>query len=151
MALSTAPERVRTASSPSRLPNVDRQPRRAIEAPGTRRPRWSLSRTAAVGGVIILISLLMVVAASAYMTQGQVSLTRMQGQLTAVLNQHHLLENSVASLSNPSSVVSQSQHQGLVPPSNVTDLTPVNPAQSPTTATTAPAAGHPSVTSTAGP
>ncbi len=38
----------------------------------------------------------------------------------------------MAQLSNPSSVVSQSQHQGLVPPTSVTDLTHVNPAQSPT-------------------
>src|SRR5580692_8433029 len=119
MAVATSPERARVAPAAARAPDLDRQPRRVADAPGVRAPRWSLPKTAALGGVIVLVSLLMVVAASAYMTQGQVSLTRMQGQLTAVLNQHHLLENSVASLSNPSSVVSQSQHQGLVPPSNV--------------------------------
>jgi cell division protein FtsL len=96
-----------------------------------------LRRTAAVCGVIVLVSLLMVVAASAYMTQGQVRLTRLQGQLTAVLGQHHDLENRLAQLSNPSRVVSQSQRHGLVPPSQVTDLTQVNPSTS-APATTAP-------------
>ena len=69
--------------------------------------------------VVFLVSLLMVVAASAYMTQGQVTLNRIQGQLDAVLGQHHLLEQQVARLSNPSTVVSQSQGHGLVAPTNV--------------------------------
>jgi len=98
--------------------------------------------------VIILVSLLMVVAASAYLTQGQVSLTEMQGKLNTVLNQHHLLENEVAALSNPSKVVSQSQDHGLVAPTNVTDLNQVNPSVS---STTAPGAGHPSATTPPGP
>ena len=37
------------APAPARLPDLDRQPRRGIEAPGQRGPRWSLPRTAAVG------------------------------------------------------------------------------------------------------
>jgi hypothetical protein len=151
MALATAPERVRVAPAPARVPDLDRQPRRASEAPGTRGPRWSLPRTAALSGVIVLVSLLMVVAASAYMTQGQVSLTRMQGELNAVLGQHHLLENQVATSSNPSGVVSQSQHHGLVAPTNVTDLNQVNPSASSTTAATPPTSGHASVHATGGP
>ncbi|HEY5025831.1 MAG TPA: hypothetical protein VII76_12710 [Acidimicrobiales bacterium] len=144
-----APERSRVSPAPARVP--DRQPRRALETPGTRGPRWSLPRTAALGGLIVLVSLLMVVAASAYMTQGQVSLTRMQGELNSVLGQHHLLENQVASLSDPSGVVSQSQHHGLVAPTNVTDLNQVNPSASSTTAATTPTSGHASVHVTGGP
>jgi hypothetical protein len=89
-------------------------------------------------GVIVMMSLLAVVAASAYMTQGQVRLTRLQGQMTSVLGQHHDLEERVAQLSDPSTVVSQSEHHGLVAPSDVTDLTQVNPSATATTA----ASGH---------
>ena len=130
MAPVVAPERVRAAPGPVRVPRTTSEPRRSVESPGLRRPRWPLRRTAAVCGVIVLVSLLMVVAAGAYMTQGQVRLTRLQGQLTAVLGQHHDLENRLAKLSNPSRVVSQSQDNGLVPPSQVTDLTQVNPSTS---------------------
>jgi hypothetical protein len=150
MAVVTAPQRVRAPES-SRVPGLSQPSRRAVEAPGRRGPRWSLGRTAAVGGAIVLASLLMVVAASAYMTQGQVRLTRMQGQLTSVLGQHRNLEDQMARLSNPSTVVSQSQSHGLVPPSNVTDLPEVNVSKAaPTTAPTSPAR-HVPAGATAGP
>ena len=126
MAPAIAPERVTAAAAPARAPDLDRRPRASVAAPGQRGPRWSLRRTAALCGTIVLASLLMVVVASAYMTQGQVRLTRLQGQLTAVLGQHHDLELRMAKLSDPSTVVSQSQGHGLVAPSRVTDLAPVN-------------------------
>ena len=152
MAVATSPERVRLAPAPApaRRPDLDRQPRRGLEAPGQRGPRWSLPRTAVVAGVIVLVSLLMVAAASASMTQGQVRLTRLQGQLTAVLGRHHDLEQRVAKLSDPAGVVSQAQRHGLVAPTNVTDLNQVNISTS-STASTTPAAGHLSVASTGGP
>jgi hypothetical protein len=68
-----------------------------------------------------------------------------------VLDQHHLLEDQVARLSNPSSVVSQSQGHGLVAPTNVTDLNQVNPSVSSTTASTVPTTGHSSATTPSGP
>jgi hypothetical protein len=84
----------------------------------------------------------MVVAASAYLTQGQVRLTRMQQQLTSELGRYRDLESRVAHLADPSNVVSQAQRHGLTAPSRVTDLPEVNLAQaSPTsTASTVPAA-----------
>ena len=138
MAPTSAPERVRvdTAAAPVRVPRPAPTPRRATESPGVRGPRWPLRRTAALCGVIVMASLLVVVAASAYMTQGQVRLTRLQGQLTSVLGQHHDLEERVAQLSDPSTVVSQSEHHGLVAPSDVTDLNQVNTSSSATTVTT---------------
>jgi len=159
MAVATSPERATMApssspaqppevSDPARVPEFERQLRGPSEAPGARGPRWSLPKTATLAGVIILVSLLMVVAASAYLTQGQVSLTRMQGQLNAVLDRHHLLEDQVAALSNPSKVVSRSQDQGLVAPTNVTDLNQVNPSEP---SATTPTAGHASVTAPSGP
>ncbi len=140
MAPTIAPERVRTdtVAVPVRVPRPSQPPRRASESPGVRGPRWPLRRTAALCGAIVMASLLVVVAASAYMTQGQVRLTRLQGQLTSVLGQHHDLEERVAHLSDPSTVVSQSEHHGLVAPSDVTDLTQVDPSS--TATTTAP--GH---------
>jgi cell division protein FtsL len=93
----------------------------------------------------------MVVAASASMTQGQVRLTRLQTQLTAVLGRHHDLEQRVAKLSDPSGVVSQAQRHGLVAPTNVTDLNQVSTSASTSTASTTPAPGKTSVASTGGP
>ncbi len=151
MAVGTSPQRVRMAPAPARVPDLDRLPRRGLEAPAQRGPRWSLPRTAAVAGVIILVSLLMVVAAGASMTQGQVRLTRMQAQLTAVLGRHHDLEQRVAKLSDPSGVVSQAQRHGLVAPTNVTDLNQVSVSTSASTASTTPAPGKTSVASTGGP
>jgi hypothetical protein len=148
MAPASSPARPPVVSDPARAPESERQPRGAPEAPGIRGPRWSLPKTATLAGVIVLVSLLMVVAASAYLTQGQVSLTQMQGQLNAVLDQHHLLEDQVATLSNPSKVVSQSQDHGLVAPTNVTDLNQVNPSE---LSTTTPTAAHASVTAPSGP
>jgi hypothetical protein len=146
MAPVTAPERVRIEIAPALFPDGDRGARPGVPAPGQRKPRWSLARTGALCGVILLVSLLMVVAASAYLTQGQVRLTRMQGDLTAVLGQHHDLESQLAGLTNPSNVVAQSENHGLVAPSAVTDLTQVTAAPS---TTTTPAPHHPSVGSTA--
>ena len=141
MAVATAPERVRVAGAPGRLPDAAPQPRPA-ESPGRRGPHRSLQRTAALCGAIVLCSLLMVVAASAYLTQGQVRLTRMQQQLTSELGRYRDLESRVAHLADPSNVVSQAQRHGLTAPSRVTDLPQVNLAQVPptSTASTAPAA-----------
>jgi hypothetical protein len=90
----------------------------------------------------------MVVAASAYLTQGQVRLTRMQQQLTSELGRHRDLELRVAQLADPSNVVSQAQRDGLTAPSRVTDLPQVSPATVP--ASTVPTAAHASVPPTAG-
>jgi hypothetical protein len=90
----------------------------------------------------------MVVAASAYLTQGQVRLTRMQQQLTAQLGRHRDLELRVAQLADPSNVVSQAQRHGLTAPSRVTDLPQVSPAS--VTASTVPTAAHASVPPAAG-
>ena len=93
-----------------------------------------------MSGAIILMSLLIVVAASAYLTQGQVRLTRMQDQLTSVLGRHRVLEYRLARLSDPSRVVTQAENDGLVAPSKVTDLTPVRVPKSSVTASTVPSA-----------
>jgi len=102
-----------------------------------------------MSGAIVLFSLLMVVAASAYLTQGQVRLTRMQEQLTSVLGQRRVLEYRMARLSDPSRVVSEAENDGLAAPSKVTDLTPLRVPKLSVTPSTVPLAGSSSVGSTA--
>jgi hypothetical protein len=77
-----------------------------------------------------------VAAGHAYLTQGQVRLARLQGQLGSQLGQHRDLELQVAQLEQPANVLSQAQKQGLVVPSNVTDL--------PQVAVSAPSGSNPS-------
>src|ERR1700676_3525892 len=150
MAVATAPARVRVDGAPSRTPDVAPQPRPAL-ASGRRGPRRPLQRTAALCGALVLCSLLMVVAASAYLTQGQVRLTRMQQQLTSELGRYRDLESRVAHLADPSNVVSQAQSHGLTAPSRVTDLPQVNLAQVPPTASTVPATPAPATPAPATP
>jgi cell division protein FtsL len=64
----------------------------------------------------------MVAGADAYLTQGQVRLTRLQQQLSTELGRHHDLEMNLAQLSNPTAVVSAAQQDGLQAPGQVTDL-----------------------------
>jgi hypothetical protein len=73
-------------------------------------------------------SLLAVAGADAYLTQGQVRLTRLQEQLNAQLGQHRNLELGVAQLEQPAGVLSEAQKEGLVVPGDVTDLPQVNAA-----------------------
>jgi hypothetical protein len=150
MALATAPERVTVAAPPRPVPESDRRSRPAVASPGRRGPRWSLRRAAVLSGALVLCSLLMVVTASAYLTQGQVRLTRMQQQLTSELGRHRDLEARVAQLADPNNVVSQAQHHGLTAPSQVTDIPQVNPSPASVATSTAPTSGHTSVQPTAG-
>ena len=116
----TAPSRVRI-DAPA-LPAGPRPASRPAPATSSRRRGGSLRRTTVACVTLVLGSLLAVVAANAYMTQGQVELTQMQQKLTSDLGQHRDLEAQVAKLVNPSSVVSSAQAHGYVAPSHVTDL-----------------------------
>jgi len=133
MPVATAPAEVGRAPSPVRLPERARPPLRVVEPPRRRRPRPSIRRTAIASIALVAGSLLTVAGADAYLTQGQVRLTRLQQQLGKELGRHHDLEAKVAQLSNPSAVVSAAQQHGLQAPGQVTDL-PLA-----TTATTGPA------------
>ncbi|HLN43375.1 MAG TPA: hypothetical protein VK215_13030 [Acidimicrobiales bacterium] len=150
MPLATAPERQRAVASPARVPDGFRSPRRPVESPGRRGPRWPLRRTAAVCGAVVVASLLMVVASSAYLTQGQVRLTRVQQQLNSALGQHSDLEARVAQLADPSTVISQAQLHGLTAPTKETDLPQVTTPKTSTAASTTPPAGRSPVGSTGG-
>jgi len=116
----TAPARIRVDAPV--LPVTPRPASRPAAATSRGRPGGSLRRTTVACVTLVLGSLLAVVAANAYMTQGQVQLTQMQQRLTSDLGQHRDLEAQVAKAVDPSSVVSSAQAHGYVAPSHVTDL-----------------------------
>lgn len=112
----------------SARPGQRRPPIRAL-APRPRKTRRSAHRRRTVAVLCVLLtmgSLLAVAGAHAYLTQGQLRLTRLQGQLSSQLARHRNLELQVANLEQPSSVLTQAQKQGLVVPSNVNDLPQAN-------------------------
>jgi len=141
MAVATAPERLRRTTAPAGVPETVTEPRRAFAVPARRGPHRTLQQVAATCAALVVGSLLMVVGASAYLTQGQVRLTRMQQQLTVEVGRHHDLELRVAQLANPSGVVSQAQRHGLTAPTRVTDLPQFVPSST-SAATPTPAAGQ---------
>ena len=97
-------------------------PTRPAAASGRGGSRRSLRRAAAAAVTVVAASLLAVVGADAYLTQGQVRLTRMQSQLTTVSDTYRDLQLRVARLSTPARIVSQAEGDGLVAPTHVTDL-----------------------------
>jgi len=122
MAASTAAQRVRADAPVRTAPAFSRPEPRTTGQTHERRTGGSLRRTTVACVVLVVGSLLAVVAANAYMTQGQVHLTQLQQQLTSELGQHRDLEARVSKLVNPSSVVSNAQRGGYVAPGRVTDL-----------------------------
>jgi hypothetical protein len=132
MAMSTVAPRVRVAASRPAAARAGQ--RRPAAAPSRRQPDGSLRRTAAACATLVVGSLLAVVAADAYLTQGQVQLTRLQQQLSTQLGKHSDLEHQVAVLTAPSSVVGEAQGNGLVAPDKVTDIPPVQTPSAPASA-----------------
>ncbi len=136
-------------SAGSARPAQRRPPVRAL-APRPRKTRRSDHRKRTVAVLCVLLtmgSLLAVTGAHAYLTQGQVRLTRLQNQLSSQLTRHRNLELQVANLEQPSSVLSEAQKQGLVVPTNVNDLPQAN-LSAPTSGTAS--GGRPPVASTPG-
>jgi cell division protein FtsL len=138
MAPGAATLKARTSPAHGRRPR--RAPLRVVQEfsrPGRkRRNRTQLLGLAALA--LVLGSLLSVVAARAYLTQGQVRLARLQTQLDKQLGMHRDLELQVANLEKPANVLAQAQRQGLVVPNKVSDLPQVSLSSpnSPTTAST---------------
>jgi hypothetical protein len=120
----------------------------AVEAPSGRGTDRTLRRTTVASAVLVVTSLLVVAGANAYLTQGEVQLTRVQEQLTAALGTHAALEQQVSTLGAPSAVVAQAQRHGLVAPQKVTDLPQVTVPLASATTTTAVPVGRPTTTST---
>jgi cell division protein FtsB len=122
----------RRAPAPARLPQASQPRLEVVGPPGRHRFRWSGRHAVALAVTLVLGSLLLVAGTQAYMTQQQVRLGTMEARLAVQSASHRNLELQVAQLSNPSHVVSAAQRQGLVVPSQVTDLPPVSPPASTT-------------------
>jgi cell division protein FtsL len=125
MALTASQVRARPSTrAPSSLP---RQRELKVLERHRGHPRATTRHLTIVVAVALAVgSLLAVTGAQAYLTQGQVRLTRLQDQLNAQLGQHRSLELGVAQLEQPGAVLSQAQKEGLVVPGSVTVLPQVN-------------------------
>ena len=126
----TVAARARRAPVVARPAPPRRPPLRVVEPsrPG-RRHRGSRRYVALAVGIVV-VSLLAVAAAQAYLTAGQVRLARLQGQLTVQQSRDRDLELRVASMEDPADVVGQAERQGLTVPARVTDLPLVSPSAS---------------------
>ena len=125
MAATTAPVRTRHPEAAARpVPTLATAPTspRPRPASGGPRRRRTARRAALASASVVLASLLAVVGANAYLTQGQVRLTDLQQQVDNASGLHRDLEARVARLSSPSTVVAEAEHDGLVPPTRITDL-----------------------------
>jgi cell division protein FtsL len=115
---------LRARPAPRREPTPSTRP--TLNVPRTRPRRRGPARrrrlVVAVFVVLVVGSLLIVAGARAYLTQGQVRLTRMQDQLQYQASEHSVLQLRVAELENPTNVLSQAQKQGLVVPASVSDI-----------------------------
>ena len=155
MPVATAPLGVGRAPAPVRHAERARPPLRVVDPPRQRRPRPTARRLVAVSIAVAVGSLLLVAAADAYLTQGQVRLTRIQQQLNTELGRHHDLELRAAQRANPGAIVAGAQQHGMQAPGQVADIPLVStPPPSPTTtvapaAPTAPAVKQPSSSSNA--
>lgn len=114
-----------TARRPARRPRP--APRRP--ALGTA-PRPSERRRVHPGPAVVAVtlvvgSLLATAGAQAYLAQGQVRLTRLQDQLATAVTRHRVLEQRVAELEDPTTIVHRAQQLGLVAPGQVGDLAEV--------------------------
>lgn len=80
----------------------------------------------ALAAAVAVGSLLAVVAVRAYMTQGQVRLTRLQDEMSVQLDRYRSLQLRIAQLEQPANVLAEAKSQGLVVPSHVTDVPEVS-------------------------
>lgn len=131
-----------TGTSKAGLRVIAGRPRR----PGPRRP------TVLLGVGIVLGSLLAVVGVQAYLVQGQVDLSNLQQTLTTQLTDHRALELRVAQLENPTSIIAEARNDGMVEPSQVSDVPQVTvtaPSAHPTGAGTGGTSAHSVPTSAA--
>lgn len=139
-----APSPVRRAQ-----PGAVRRPSlRLVRGVAQRRRRRG--RTLTVAAVVIMVgSPLATAGAQAYLAQGQVRLTALQQQLATAVTRHRVLEQKVAQLEDPTTIIGRAQQLGLVAPAQIGDLAEVPLDQPlPTTAPTAsvPSPASPSTT-----
>jgi hypothetical protein len=123
MAIATVNPRARRAFTETPEPSGRRL---HLLKPSPRRSRRLTTRLIVVGPALVLMSLLSVVIAQALMTQGQVRLTYLQGQVAAAQTTRLDLELQVATEEQPGNVIAAARNQGLVEPAGITDIAAVD-------------------------
>ena len=132
-----APVRTR----PVRRPAPRRAPLRVVDVQSKRRAR-RVRRMLWMFGVMIVSSLVAVVGFHVVLAQSQVQLDRLEQQVGEEQHRYEQLRFEVAALSSPSRIVSRAAELGMVAPSGVATVVPVEtdpdaaPMTSDTTATT---------------
>lgn len=151
MTIASAPERTRRQSA-ARAPA--RQPRQLhLVRPAQKRSSRVTSRLIWIGPALVLAALLAVAGAQTMLAEGQVSLARVQSQITTAQIQRLDDELALAREEQPSAIVGDAARQGMVVPRSITDLAPVDPgATTSKAASSAPEglSGHPGRKKTAG-
>ena len=102
---------------------------------------------------IVVGGLLAIVVADDLVVTKQLSLTKIQAQITAQSSEHQQLQLKIAQMETPSQIVAEAEAQGMVSPGEVTDVpavpltTPLPEPKVARSATTPPAAAPPRGTS----
>src|ERR1700722_3391685 len=123
MAIATVNPRARRAFTETPEPSGSRL---HLLKPSPRRSRRLTTRLIVVGPALVLMSLLSVVIAQALMTQGQVRLTYLQGQVAAAQTTRLDLELQVATEEQPGNVIAAARSQVLVEPAGITEIAAVD-------------------------
>lgn len=104
---------------------VARRPRLEVVEP---RRRIRTGPTVALGATIAFVIAIAIVACQVLLVQGQQRLDRLDADITASTDRYHELRLQVAELEAPDRVVAEATDLGMVPPADVTYLTPEAPA-----------------------
>jgi hypothetical protein len=132
MAISTAPNRERHShvASPEQSP-----PRRHLWVfrPAQKRERLRRPRAFVIGPVLVLVALLAVVAAQAILMEGQVTLTKLQGDVSAAQISRYDLQLKIAGEEQPSTIVAAAKRDGMIVPSVLNELPPAAGNSDPST------------------
>ncbi len=120
-----------------------------VVAPRSRRHRRPGRRTAMLALAVAVLGPLLVAGSYAELTAGQVRLTRLQQQLSVQQQRESALQLRVAQLEDPSTIVAEARHEGMVPAGSVTDIpeVPVGSSESAAIRLPAPVASSAGVSS----
>jgi cell division protein FtsL len=119
--MSATPVSHRERRAPAATPSTRRRPLQLVR-PSSKGTRRSPGRGLVIGPILVLFCLLAIVGAQAFLTEGQVRLTTLQGEVSSAQTKNLDLQLQVANESQPSAVVSAAERQGMVSPAGVAHI-----------------------------
>jgi hypothetical protein len=119
--VTTVPQPERRAQSPSQAPAEHRRSLRVVR-PAPKRRSQPGHRAWIIGPVLVLLTLLSVAAGQTVLTEGQVSLSTLQSQVSAAQTKRLDLELQVAQEEQPSAVIAAATRDGMVVPTEINEL-----------------------------